>query len=590
MPFDLGDQILGQDTKINDDQYWRKSITPEHVLRRLIKASLILDSDASGSYFWQLCASLLPLTTAPIGFLGNLASIISLADPWRLVDGTDHNIQDTAWVLALNSVALAAGVLANVLLFMNFCKLLPHIFVQTASIILYMFAVILYMALFGATEYQYFHNGVYWRSQGYWQGASASVLYGVAAIFLTLNLVGHLTKRYDGEHYLNNNQRRVYLVSLALIGWVAIGGAVFQQLINLSYANACYFCIVSFFTLGFGDIVPKTVAARIVIIPFIYMGVILIGVSVVSIYTVIREHHISAALMHRVHFQRTKAFACISEDTDATDRDSYDVMRAILKRAHLYNEITSTFLVMLWLLIFWLLGALVYHGTEGWTYFEAFYFVSIVLATVGYGDFTPDSRGGRSFFIMWVFFAIPTMTSAISSVTDIMSKIVEFIIKTVRTKSVQRKTMMNMLMMLFQSDMYEERREELSTELLEGTAIALIHGADDKAYPFEVWHFVTTKLIGELPCEFWLSDLSPLTRPINERKCLLLMTLHCLGMKGERAQTLLEQVLVDPSVDLPSRFETEETPKELSPVTSRSTGFSLSALSSRHLRSPSRVT
>lgn len=545
---------------------------------------MVNDGEVSGSYFWQLCASLLPLTTAPVGFLGNLASIISLADPWRLLD-TGVTVQDTAWVLAMNSVALAAGVLANVLLFLNFCKILPHIFVQSASIVLYMSATLVYMAMFASTEYRYYDDSRYYRSQGFWQGATASALYAVAAMFLGLNLVGHLTKKYDGEHYLNNNQRLVYLISLALIGWVAIGGAVFQELMDLSYANACYFCIVSFFTLGFGDIVAQTVAARVVIIPFIYVGVILIGVSVVSIYSVIHDHHTNASLMHRVHRERIKSYEYLCAQSDYTDRESYDTVRSIIKRAHYYNNIYSTVLVMTWLLIFWLLGALVYWATEGWSYFEAFYFVSIVLATVGYGDFTPNTRGGRSFFIIWVFFAIPTMTSAIASVTDIMSKLVEFVAKMVRTKGGKRRTMMSTLMTILQSEMFEHRKDEIHVEMLEGITIALIHGTEDEQYPYEIWKFVMTKLLGKFPGEFWLSEESPLVRPINERKCLLLLTLHCLGMKGDRAKTLLESVLMDPTISIPSRLEPEVTAADISPVASRSTGFSLHRTNT-HLKLP----
>lgn len=177
------------------------SLAPERVLRRVIEGSLEQQTDGGTSYFWHTCASLLPLTTAPVGFMGNISSIMSLADPWRTLIDTGENQDDSGWVLALNSVALAAGVVANILLFLNFCKLLPHNIVQTMSIVLYLCATIIYMVMFGVTEYTYYDDSRFERSQGYWQGAAASILYSIAAIFLLTNLIGHLTRRYDGEHF-----------------------------------------------------------------------------------------------------------------------------------------------------------------------------------------------------------------------------------------------------------------------------------------------------------------------------------------------------------------------------------------------------
>jgi hypothetical protein len=58
--------------------------------------------------------------------------------------------------------------------------------------------------------------------------------------------------------------------------------------------------------------------------------------------------------------------------------------------------------IFTWALAFLLLGALVYHWLEGWSYLDALYFCVITLATVGYGDLTPTTPAGRLFTIVYV--------------------------------------------------------------------------------------------------------------------------------------------------------------------------------------------
>lgn len=85
----------------------------------------------------------------------------------------------------------------------------------------------------------------------------------------------------------------------------------------------------------------------------------------------------------------------------------------VAEDVRLYHPVQSLFLVdvlrdrdsrpiFLWALSVLLIGAVIYHWLEGWSYLDALYFCVITLATVGYGDLTPTTPVARAFTIVYV--------------------------------------------------------------------------------------------------------------------------------------------------------------------------------------------
>lgn len=85
----------------------------------------------------------------------------------------------------------------------------------------------------------------------------------------------------------------------------------------------------------------------------------------------------------------------------------------IEKEIRVYHPIRSLFLIdvlrdrgsrtpLAWAGITLLVGTLVYHWLEGWSYLDALYFCVISLATVGYGDLTPTTPLAKAFTIVYV--------------------------------------------------------------------------------------------------------------------------------------------------------------------------------------------
>ena len=66
------------------------------------------------------------------------------------------------------------------------------------------------------------------------------------------------------------------------------------------------------------------------------------------------------------------------------------------------------------------LGTVVYAWLEGWSLFDALYATIITITTVGYGDLSPQTPGGRIFAIFFTLFAIGLAGYALSTAAAII--------------------------------------------------------------------------------------------------------------------------------------------------------------------------
>ncbi len=104
------------------------------------------------------------------------------------------------------------------------------------------------------------------------------------------------------------------------------------------------------------------------------------------------------------------------------EKDRFDAMREIQANTSRFKQYYALAWSVLAFGILWCIGALVFMFAEkrmqNLTYFEYLYFCYVSLLTIGYGDFSPKSNGGKPFFVVWSLVAIPTMTILISDMGD----------------------------------------------------------------------------------------------------------------------------------------------------------------------------
>lgn len=59
-----------------------------------------------------------------------------------------------------------------------------------------------------------------------------------------------------------------------------------------------------------------------------------------------------------------------------------------------------------------------YRFVEGWTFVDAAYFATVTIATVGYGDFAPQTVAGKLFTIGYVLVGIGLFVAAGTALAD----------------------------------------------------------------------------------------------------------------------------------------------------------------------------
>jgi voltage-gated potassium channel len=77
-------------------------------------------------------------------------------------------------------------------------------------------------------------------------------------------------------------------------------------------------------------------------------------------------------------------------------------------------------IAILALISIFVIGTSGFHFIEGWSLTESLYTTVITLSTVGYGDFYPETAGGRFFTVILVIFGVGTMLYTIGLLTETM--------------------------------------------------------------------------------------------------------------------------------------------------------------------------
>jgi potassium channel subfamily K len=242
-------------------------------------------------------------------------------------------------------------------------------------------------------------------------------------------------------------------------------------------------------------------------------------------------------------------------------KQSFNLMRSIERDARRHQANLNTFMTVLIWVSFWLIGALVFHFTEDWKYFDAVYFCFLCFLTIGYGDYAPKSPAGRTFFIVWALAAVPLMTGLFSNIGE---RLYDLSNRGIRSRVFlklfsRRSSTSNPFLHVFASrvkdmeDPIDENETEVIAEIISEASKTTFDSKADRTktilnsmkrlvlgsikdssekqkFEYEFWKSILEMRnyslydntnSSRIEEKFWLSELSPLRLPISESNYLL---------------------------------------------------------------------
>lgn len=297
-------------------------------------------------------------------------------------------------------------------------------------------------------------------SGAFYYGIYAAVLYFVCSSLMVVTFWGAMKGYYSKDFQLTTSQRTLMLQTIMFLGYLLIGALVFSKIEGWPYLDAVYWADVTLFTVGFGDFSAATPLGRALLFPYALVGIISLGLVVGSIRSLVLERgrrQLGARMTEKTRKRKLRRMAKrgkddilipVTEDDEYGEDDDYDSQPRtasglteyerrqkefdLMRKIQAASEQRRRWMAMglsttVWLCL-WLVGAVIFQQCEvtyqKWTYFDGFYFAFVSLTTIGYGDVTPISPAGKSFFVFWSLLALPTMTVLVSNAGDTVVKLI----------------------------------------------------------------------------------------------------------------------------------------------------------------------
>ncbi|KAF9956591.1 Potassium channel [Mortierella alpina] len=199
---------------------------------------------------------------------------------------------------------------------------------------------------------------------------------------------------------------------------IIIGAAIYSALEGWRFDDAVNFCIVSFATIGYGNLSPRTVAGRIIFFFYGLLGISSLGFFVVSLRNAVIEQF-QWRLVDRfsapAHLTRVQTRMSAKDISFPAARfEEEQQVKIMVKRKMILR------MVAIWIFM-WFGGAGVFCAFEPWTYLESLYFCFVTLTTIGFGDYVPNEPGSIEFWNVYVFVGLSVFAYILSLSSESMA-------------------------------------------------------------------------------------------------------------------------------------------------------------------------
>eukprot|EP01018_Ginkgo_biloba_P040815 Gb_34391 [translate_table: standard] len=149
-----------------------------------------------------------------------------------------------------------------------------------------------------------------------------------------------------------------------------------------SVVDALYFCMVTLTTVGYGDLVPTGTLPKLFVCGFVFAGMVLMSLF------------LSSAADYLIEIQEKLLIKSLK-------KHGFDQSISIENQTNSKTK-WKLLITLAILLVLMGIGMVVLHEVEGLNFLDSFYCVCSTISTLGYGDKSFSTEGGRIFAVIWI--------------------------------------------------------------------------------------------------------------------------------------------------------------------------------------------
>mmetsp|Transcript_761 Transcript_761/g.961 ORF Transcript_761/g.961 Transcript_761/m.961 type:complete len:392 (-) Transcript_761:49-1224(-) len=189
------------------------------------------------------------------------------------------------------------------------------------------------------------------------------------------------------------------VVTMLFCLYIVTGIIYYNNVEQWSFTDAVYFTVNTFLSIGYGDMTISGANERFFTAFFVLFGVGFVGTAV----GVVLSQEADTKEEDLQKYKKSEAF----RRDGGEEKFSIHKWEMKYSRRKFVISIIEIFFVMA-------VGTIVMGLGEDWTYAEAFYWASVTITTVGFGDFVPTTNALKWFTTFYSMVGVVMMARALS--------------------------------------------------------------------------------------------------------------------------------------------------------------------------------